>query len=147
MFEFEATVNQSVEEQEELFKALTEKALSDAHTAWEFINNPIECGVIKKTKKGLFKIIELYENICASLYLEYCKQVKTNEQDFGVLVALKQYQHCKTFYEEELLTVTDMLAEYAAYVCSGHFIDQFICGLNRESWHRWDHREGGPSGD
>jgi hypothetical protein len=138
---FSRPSDDSPEAREELFKALVEKALSEEHNAWEFIKNPIEWSVIHKTKTGLYKIIELFKRVSKNLYKAYCKQVKLNNQDFGMLSALKQYEHCCSFYEQELATVLDMLAEYRAYLCQGHFIEQFIYQRNRESWHLWDHRQ------
>ena len=137
----------SVAEQEDLFKSLTEKAIATNHNDWEFIRNPVEYGVMKKTREGLYKVIELYEHVCTSIYKEYCKQVRDGNADFEMLVAYKQYQHCIEFYEKELSTVLDMLDEYWAYVWQGHFLSQFIYGYDRESWHMWDHRTGDTDGN
>lgn len=132
---------ETAEDREKLFKLLTENALADKHTSWEYIKNPIEWGLIRKTKASLYKVIELYERVYKRVYKEYCKQVRKNNFDFSIIVALKHYQCCKKFYEQELDTVIDMLDEYSAYVWRGHFLSQFIYGQNRESWHLWDHRQ------
>jgi hypothetical protein len=137
----------STTDQEELFKLLTEKALTDEHNAWEFIKNPTEWSLMRKTKAGLYKVIELYERVYKKVYQEYCKQVSKNVHDFTMLVALKQYQHCIDFYTQELATTLDMLEEYQAYLWQGHFFTQFVYQRDREVWHMWDHRQGDSHGN
>jgi hypothetical protein len=146
-FLFEDTSERTAEEQEELYEALTEKALSGEHTAFEFIRNTAEWGVLCKAKSGLNKVIELYELIRRNIYKTYCKQILVGEQDFNLIYALRQIMECKTFYEDELLIIKDMLSEYDAYLGSGHFMQQFLFGMDRETWHMWDHRREGPNGN
>lgn len=146
-FLFEETPERTPEEQEELYEALTEKALSGEHTKFEYVRNITEWGVLRKAKSGLKKVIELYELIKSSMYKTYCKQVLVGEQDFNLIYSLRQIMECKVFYENELLIVQDMLEEYDAYVGSGHFMDQVLFGRNRETWHMWDHRGVGPDGN
>ena len=147
MIEFNNTKDQTAEEQEELFKALTEKALNKEHNEFEYIKNTAEFGVILRTKGGIKKIIELYNQVSWGIYNEYCRQVKLGVSDFSLIYALRQYLECKAFYEEELALASDMIQEYFAYLFSGQLINQCILGLDRESWHMWDHRGDGPNGD
>ena len=75
MIEFNNTKDQTAEEQEELFKALTEKALNREHNAFEYIKNTVEFGVILRTKDGIKKIIELYNQVnmfCDILEIQEC---------------------------------------------------------------------------
>ena len=146
-FLFEETPERTSEEQEELYEALTDKALSGGHTKFEFVRNTAEWGVLCKAKSGLKKVIELYELISGNMYKIYCKQVVKGEQDFNLLYAYRQIIECRAFYEEELLIVKDMLNEYDAYLGSGHFMQQFLFGMDRETWHLWDHRGDGPNGN
>lgn len=146
-FWFEESSAITSQEQAELFSALIEKALTDEHNSWEFIKNITEFGIIKKTQKGLYKVIELFDRITDSLLKEYCKQLKLERADFDLLVAVKQYQHCKLFYERELELVCDMLDEYDSYIGHGYFLDQFLWRRTREPWHLWDHRQEGPGGN
>jgi hypothetical protein len=139
--------DKGAQEKEELFKALTEKALANEHTEFEYLKSPGEWIIIKKTRKGLKKFIELYNQVSWSVYNAYCKQVLEGTQDFGLLYALRQYLECEQFYKKELETVNDMLAEYNAYLGKGHFLEQFLWGQERESWRCWDHRGEGPYGD
>ena len=76
---------------------LTEKALSGEHTAFEFIRNTAEWGVLCKAKSGLNKVIELYELIRRNIYKTYCKQILVGEQDFNLIYALRQIMECKDF--------------------------------------------------
>lgn len=143
-FLFEDTKDKTGKEQEELFQALTEKALAGDHNSFEYIKNTTEWGIIRATKKGIKKIILLYDQVTDSIYREYCRHITLGTQDFNMIYALRQFQECKGFYEAELELVLDMLSEYDAYVGQGHFFDQFIFGKERESWHCWDHRNEGP---
>jgi hypothetical protein len=146
VFEFEDLQEPSTEQQEELFKELTEAALNGQHHEWEYIKNITEYGIVKAGQAGLLKVIELFETCAKSVYSNYCAQVAEGTGEFPLLYAYTQYLECKKFYEYELDLTEDMLAEYWAYVWSGHFMDQWLFGRDRESWHLWDHRQEGPNG-
>ncbi len=128
-------------DQEELFKALTERALVGTHSSWEWVRTLAECCVLYQAKRGLLKIVELYENVSAAVYREYCSQVLAGTAEFEMILAVKQFQVCKEFYIKEADLIKDMLDEYDAYVGSGHFLDQVVFGKTRETWHLWDHRK------
>lgn len=139
-FKFEDTNDHSVEEQEELFEALTKKAASGEYTEFEYIKNTSEWWVMKKAKTGLYKVIELYDNLIQQLYDIYCRQIKGGDLSSDVLFAMRQFKECKAFYEVELATTNDMLSEYWAYIGSGHFINQWFLLGERETEQLWDHR-------
>ena len=134
------------EEREELFKQLTEFALKGEHHEWEYIKHTSAYWVLKHGMKGMEKVIKLFDTLATATYNAYCKQVAHGIGEFPVLYAYTQYLNCKKFYEEEYAIAEDMLEEYWAYVWSGHFMDQWLFGRERETWHLWDHRQEGPHG-
>lgn len=144
MIEFENTTSRSADEQEELFKALVEKAINKEHTGFEYIKNVVEFRVMRSSRKGLITVIKLFDHILDSMYKAYCKQVGEGNNDFSLLCVYRQYGECREFYKKELETAENMLDEYDAYLGRGHFMEQFFCGRERESWHCWDHRNEGP---
>lgn len=144
MIKFENTTSRSATEQEELFKALVEKAINKEHTGFEYIKNVVEFRVMRSSRKGLRTVIKLFDHILDSMYKAYCKQVRDGNNDFSLLCAYRQYGECREFYKKELETAENMLDEYDAYLGKGHFMDQFFWGKERESWHCWDHRNEGP---
>ena len=145
-FLLDNTPETSKEEQEELYEALTQKALNAEHTEFEYIKNTSEFFIMKQAVSGLETVIKLYISICNALYKAYCNQVLEGRADFNMLYIFRQNQECITYYKRELEIAKDMLDEYWAYVWSGHFLDQWLFFRTRETWHLWDHREETSSG-
>ena len=135
-------------EQEELFMELMTRALEKKeHTPFEYIKNLNVLFAAFALRRGLSKIVELFDRISKATYEEYCKQIRTNNQaDFDVLRASAQYRMCWRFYVEELRIVKEMLSEYWAYINEGHFIEQVILGRDREYYDMWDHRKADKNG-
>jgi hypothetical protein len=131
----------ATDEKEELFKSLVATALSGKHTDFELLKNITEWQVIRESKRGLRKVIELFENLAAAVYDEYCELVLKGKQDFNMIYAVTQYRYCAEFYKEELNTTISMTDEYWTYIQAGHFIDQFILLRDREAWDMWDFRK------
>lgn len=146
-FIFEDSSDKTKEEQEALYEALTEKALSGEHTAFEYIKSVSERSVMLQALAGLETVIKLYDVICKDLYKAYCKQILAGDADFNLIYVLRQNIECKVFYEKEYEIAFDMLDEYKAYVRSGHFLDQWLFLHTRETWHLWDHRKENPFGN
>lgn len=140
-------VDTTKEEQEKLYEALTQKALTADHTSFEYIKNVSEFFIMRQAVSGLETVIKLYTSIWKSLYKVYCKQVLEGKADFNMLYVCKQNQVCADFYRKELDIAKDMLDEYWAYIWSGHFLDQWLFFRTRETWHLWDHREDTSSGN
>jgi hypothetical protein len=65
-------------------------------------------------------VITIFNNLFNSTYKTYLEQIETDTQDLGVILALKQFKQCKTYYQNELNIAKDMLDEYKMYVWSGH---------------------------
>ena len=42
----------------------------------------------------------------------YVDQIAKDEQDLGLILALKQFTQCKDYYEQELFLAEDILKEY-----------------------------------
>ena len=42
----------------------------------------------------------------------YIDQIAKDEQDLGLILALKQFTQCKDYYEQELFLAEDILKEY-----------------------------------
>ncbi len=138
---FEDLPENSLEEQEELYKALTEKALINDHTKFEYIRNTSEFFVMRQAVSGLETVINFYTTLCDELYNSYCAQVINGEADFNLLYIFRQHQDCISFYTEELRIAKDMLDEYWAYVLKWHFIEQWILFRDRQQDQLWDHRK------
>lgn len=135
----------SVEEQEELFKELVTVALAKKASSFEFIKNRLEWQVARESKRGLKKVIKLFNNLSKAAFKTYCGQVQDGSADFNLLYAYTQYQSCEQFYKEELAMVIDMQDEYRSYLASGHFLEQFVFNYQRDPDDLFDFR--GDRGD
>lgn len=94
-----------------------------------------------KGKLRSFKLLVRALNSGATrLFRKYC-----NSTDFGTgnltkLIAYKQLQDIIHFYKTDINTFEDMLAEYRAYLSSGHFLDSFL-GQRRHFQDLYDFRK------
>ena len=126
---------------EELFKNLLDTALSGRHTDFEFLKSFAELRVMQTTRRGLKKIIILFNSLADELYNTYCKEVLLGTNTLDMLYVMSQYRKCAQFYQEELHTAEEMVEEYWCFVRAGHWLDQFLFFKPRECWDMWDFRK------
>jgi tRNA A37 threonylcarbamoyladenosine synthetase subunit TsaC/SUA5/YrdC len=69
---------------------------------------------------GVDTVINIFSNLEASSYKAYLSQIKTNTQDLGLILALKQFNQCRKYYQKEREIAEDMLDEYRSYIFGGH---------------------------
>ena len=62
----------------------------------------------------------------------YVDQIAKDEQDLGLILALKQFTQCKDYYEQELFLAEDILKEYWYYIFGGHVFDTLIGNIRKD---------------
>ena len=135
-------IKEPLSAQETLFKSLIEKAIVHKDkTPFEYLKSAAGLFAALQYKRGIAKIIRVFDLVATATYKKYCKQVRLGIADFSILYAYVQYLECKRFYEGELKTISSMIEEYWAYCFAGHFLEQWLLFRHREKWHLWDHRE------
>jgi hypothetical protein len=58
----------------------------------------------------------VFANLEKTTYKSYLDQIKSDTQDLGLILALKQFTECKNYYIAELGIAEDMLDEYRSYI-------------------------------
>lgn len=80
-----------------------------------------------KSKRSSFKLlIKVLQRVTDRLFKGYCKSIVAGNENFNKLLAYQQVQQTLSFYSQELLTITDMLDEYDAYLAKGNFFLSFF---------------------
>jgi hypothetical protein len=76
--------------------------------------------VVKQYIIGVDQVIRIFNNLEQTTYKTYIDQVKTNTQDLNTILALKQFNQCRKYYNKEKDIALDMLDEYRSYIFGGH---------------------------
>ena len=119
-------------EEEELFIQLMQKALTEPQSKFMFIKSWPERVAIKDYIVGVNTTIAIFENLVEKTHQTYIEQIKADEQDLGIILALKQFIQCRDFYIAERSVAEDMLAEYRSYVWGGHVWDTLVGNIRKE---------------
>ena len=96
------------------------KALSNKSSTFEFLRCLEDYFATKQYIRGVDIVINIFNNILKDTSKIYNEQIKTNSQDLGIILALKQFLQCRDFYLKERDLAWDMISEYKAYVFGGH---------------------------
>lgn len=130
----------NLQKQEELFLNIMKKGLSGKQSDFEFIKSWQHRQLVKQYAVGTTDIIKAFTKVFNTTYKTYLDQIKSDSQDLGLILALKQFKQCIQYYTEENLIALDMLDEYRAYVWNGHIVDTLI-GNTRKDEDCVDHRK------
>ena len=121
----------SVAEQE-LFTELVNKALKDEHTKFNFLRCWSDRTQLKQYILGLKDVVKMFRNSVKKSAEVYVDQIAKDEQDLGLILALKQFTQCKDYYEQELFLAEDILKEYWYYIFGGHVCDTLIGSIRKD---------------
>ena len=121
-----------LEENEQLFIQLMQKALKGEQSTFEFIGHWGIRSLIKQYIKGVEHVIKVFTNLEKSTYKTYLSEIEQGIQNFKTILALRQFNQCRHFYEIEKLIAEDMLNEHLYYVFSGHIWDTLIGNDRKE---------------
>ena len=83
-----------------------------------------------KSTKVVIKTLQVSAD---NLFNEYCKDVITGISDVTKLFAYSELQAIIAFYENDLITLQEMLDDYDDYLGKGNFWYSFLGG-ERETW-------------
>ena len=119
-------------EQDEFFKSLVQKALKGEHMEKEFICSLRGLYITKKYIVGCQTVINSFNSICSAMLETYLEQIRAEAQDIDLLISMKQFEHCRNFYSEEMKIAKDMIKEYRAYVFGGHILDTLLGNPRKE---------------
>ena len=124
--------NDGTKTEEELAIALILKAQNNDHTKFEYIRNLDEKYVVK-TCIGVFsKLSKYYKKIAKALLKQYKDTLKAELPAQELIIAHQEMKLCSKFYKEEVNIYCDMLDEFKSYLWSGHFLDIYLYGNDRE---------------
>ena len=123
-----------------MFKELVERALNNDYQPFEFIGSLTERSVARTCISATKKIIKLFKNLELSSAETYADLIREGKQSPEILLAHIQFKQCVKFYEKELFTLKDMLAEYRAYVFGGNILNTLL-GVYRKEEDKVDFRK------
>ena len=123
---------EKIKEGEELFVKLVQRALSEPNSDFFFIKSWAERIAVKEYIAGVNTTITIFSNLAEQTYKTYLDQIKTDQQDLGIILALKQFIQCRDYYMAERSVAEDMLAEYRSYIWGGHIWDTLVGNIRKE---------------
>ena len=118
--------------EQELFTELVNKALKGEHTKFNLLRCWSDRTQLKQYILGLKDVVKMFRNSVKKSAEVYVDQIAKDEQDLGLILALKQFTQCKDYYEQELFLAEDILKEYWYYIFGGHVLDTLIGSIRRD---------------
>lgn len=111
---------------------LLKQALEEEHSSPQWISSWEERNLIKAYIKDLKQIIKNLKITLKNATKIYIQQIETGTQDLEIILGIKQFTHCKKYYEEELNIFKDLLDEYRAYIWGGHVWDTLVGNIRKD---------------
>lgn len=124
--------NQYLGQEEELFVQLVNKALNEPQSEFFFIRSWEQRKAVKEYIVGIDSTISIFVNLINKVYKTYLEQIRTNEQDLGIILSLKQFIQCRDYYLTERKIAEDVLDEYRSYIWGGHIWDTLVGNIRKE---------------
>lgn len=122
---------QEIDAQEIILKII-QQAQESKPTEFHLIKTWHEYNFYWDQEESLRVLTKALRNSANFIFKSYCKEVAQGEADFNKLLAYKHFQTINNFYNQELTTVRNMLAEYHEYLNSGNFVAAVFLGTERE---------------
>lgn len=114
------------EDPKKVFEELVKKALEGKHSDFEFIRTYETCKVARYYKIGVKRVYKTFKTLYKKLMKIYAKDIMADEQKLEMLMSMKQFEICYSYYKKEYELAKDMLSEYYAYLTGGHIFDQLV---------------------
>lgn len=120
------------EAEKELFTDLVNKALKGEHTKFNFLRCWSDRTPVKQYIFGITATLKMFSDLVDKTTESYIDQIAKDEQDLGLILALKQFTQCKDYYEQELFLAEDILNEYWSYIFGGHIWDTLVGNIRKD---------------
>lgn len=120
------------EAEKELFTELVNKALKGEHTKFNFLRCWSDRAPVKQYILGVKVTAKMFSDLVDKTTESYIDQIAKDEQDLGLILALKQFTQCKDYYEQELFLAEDILKEYWSYILGGHVWDTLLGNIRKD---------------
>lgn len=122
------------------FSELVKKAIEGKQSNFEFIRSYEMLKVARLYKKGTKKVFKVFQSLYKALLKQYSDAVLDDKQTLDVLMAIKQFEICASYYKNEHAIAKDMISEFRCYVNSGHIL-QTLLGGYRPDYECVDYRK------
>ena len=129
------------EDPKKIFGELVKKALGGKQSDFEFIRTYEACKTARLYKISVKRVFKAFKTLYKKLMKTYAKDVIAGEQKLEMLMSMKQFEICYSYYKKEYELAKDMLSEYRAYLSSGHIFDQLVLNSVRSDDDCVDYRE------
>lgn len=130
-----------MKEDKELLAEIIARAETGKHTKFEYIKSWREYKSRMLNRKATEMLIKGLDRSSETLLNRYCKAVELGQGDITSLLVRETLLKTKSFYDEELTIIEDMISEYIEFLWDGGFISQFIFYEIRPISECWDRRK------
>ena len=93
---------------------------------FRFICNWVEYKYFKGKRRSYKLFAKGLHKGADRLFKAYCEGITEGSANFNKLLAYQQMLQVISFYEREIVTISEMLNEYEAYLLDGIFLNSFI---------------------
>jgi hypothetical protein len=115
-------------EAKQLLLEILEQAQEGKSIKFQFIKSWAEFRYYHRLKLSTTLVIKTLKASANNLFTEYCQDVIDGISDLNKLLAYSQLRDIIAFYEKDIETLQQMLAEYDEYLGEGNFWYSFLGG-------------------
>jgi hypothetical protein len=111
---------------QQMILKIIEYAQTTPPSEFHFICNWVEYKYFKGKRRSYKLFAKGLHKGADRLFKTYCEGIRDGSANFNKLLAYQQMLQVISFYEREIVTISEMLNEYEAYLFDGNFLNSFI---------------------
>lgn len=111
---------------QQIWLDIIDQAKTTQLTKFRFIHDWSEYKYYKKKRKHYKWLTKTLLRSADNIFKSYCTSTKLGNANVVKLLAYVKLLQTASFYKQELVTITDMVYEYEAYLFEGNFLWAFL---------------------
>ena len=119
-------------EAHQLMSTIIDQAQAGQFTEFQFLRNWDEYRFYKGKCRSYRLLVRTLQKGANRLFKGYCNSVIQGSSNFTKLLAYHQMLRTIDYYKTEIVTITDMILEYEAYLTGSNFLYAFLGGNRSE---------------
>ena len=116
----------------QLMSTIIDQAQAGQFTEFQFLHNWDEYKFYKGKCRAYRLLVKTLQKSTNRLFKSYCSSVTQGSCNFTKLLAYHQMLQTINYYKTEIVTITDMILEYEAYLTCSNFLYAFLGATRAE---------------
>lgn len=126
-------MDKDIIEFQQLMITVIDHAQTRPHITFQFLTNWSNYKYQRERRKYIKLLLKILDRMVARLFKRYCASITAGDSKITTLLAFKQLQQVRKYYEVELQVITEMIREYEAYLLEGNYLWAFLGKLRSEA--------------